>query len=291
MQIENAVLRVKAKTLGAELVSIFDKRDNTEHLWQAHPEFWAAHAPVLFPIVGRSFNDTLLFDGVSYPMEKHGFARRNEFQLMELQEGSMTFELCANESLKQMYPFDFSFCITYSILENSLITTYTVTNKGNTTMPFAVGGHPAFAVPFFADEAYEDYAMVFENDTLFTRHHINAEGLFDGRTSLMQCNGQSIPLVRDLFANDALVFKDLQSKSVRIVSRKHNKQLRVDFAGFPYLGIWAKTSADYVCIEPWIGCADADGFTEDFTKKEQVVLLEAGNKFRVAFGVTLELTK
>ncbi len=113
MQIENAILRVNAKLLGAELVSIFDKRDNTEHLWQGNPAYWAAHAPILFPIVGRCNNDTLLFKGEKYKMEKHGFARRNEFHLIAQTEDSMSFELCSNQQIKQMYPFDFSFRITY----------------------------------------------------------------------------------------------------------------------------------------------------------------------------------
>lgn len=287
MQIENAILRVNAKLQGAELVSIFDKRDNTEHLWQGNPTYWAAHAPILFPIVGRCNNDTLLFKGGKYKMEKHGFARRNEFHLITQTEDSICFELCSNDHLKQMYPFDFSFRITYSLQEQSLLTTFTVENRGNDAMPFAIGGHPAFAVPFFEGEVYEDYAIAFSIDESLIRHHINKDGLFDGRTSQVNSMLNQIPLHRNLFNEDALIFKDLYSKKVSIVSHKHKKRLQLNFEGFPYLGIWAKPGADYVCLEPWIGCADADGFQDDFTKKEKVVVLPAGKEFQVFYSIKL----
>lgn len=289
MQIENAILRVNAKLLGAELVSIFDKRDNTEHLWQGNSAYWAAHAPILFPIVGRCNNDTLLFKGEKYKMEKHGFARRNEFRLIAQAEDSMSFELCSNEHLKQMYPFDFSFRITYSLQEQSLLTTYTVENRGNHAMPFSIGGHPAFAVPFFEGEVYEDYAIAFPNDDSLIRHHINTEGLFDGRMSKVECLSNRIALHPNLFKEDALIFKDLHSKEVSIVSHKHKKRLQLNFEGFPYLGIWAKPGADYVCLEPWIGCADVEGFQDDFTKKEKVVVLPAGKEFQSSYSISLIL--
>ncbi len=287
MQIENAILRVNAKLLGAELVSIFDKRDNTEHLWQGNPAYWAAHAPILFPIVGRCNNDTLLFKGEKYKMEKHGFARRNEFHLIAQTEDSMSFELCSNQQIKHMYPFDFSFRITYSLQEHALLTTYTIENRSNTEMPFAIGGHPAFAVPFFEGEEYEDYAIAFPNDDSLIRHHINTEGLFDGRMSKVECLSNRIAFHSNLFKEDALIFKDLHSKEVSIVSHKHKKRLQLNFEGFPYLGIWAKPGADYVCLEPWIGCADADGFQDDFTKKEKVVVLPAGKDFQSSYSISL----
>lgn len=287
MQIENAILRVNAKLLGAELVSIFDKRDNTEHLWQGNPAYWAAHAPILFPIVGRCNNDTLLFKGEKYKMEKHGFARRNEFHLIAQTEDSMSFELCSNQQIKHMYPFDFSFRITYSLQEHALLTTYTIENRSNTEMPFAIGGHPAFAVPFFEGEEYEDYAIAFPNDDSLIRHHINTEGLFDGRMSKVECLSNRIALHPNLFKEDALIFKDLHSKEVSIVSHKHKKRLQLNFEGFPYLGIWAKPGADYVCLEPWIGCADVEGFQDDFTKKEKVVVLPAGKDFQSSYSISL----
>lgn len=287
MQIENDILRVKAKLVGAELVSIFDKRDNTEHLWQGNLAYWAAHTPILFPIVGRCNNDTLSFNGKKYKMEKHGFARRNEFHLIAQTEDSMCFELCSNEHLKQMYPFDFSFRITYSLHAHALLTTYTIENRSNTEMPFAIGGHPAFAVPFFEGEVYEDYAIEFPNDDSLIRHHINTEGLFDGRMSKVECLSNRIALHPNLFIEDALIFKDLHSKEVSIVSHKHKKRLQLNFEGFPYLGIWAKPGADYVCLEPWIGCADADGFQYDFTEKEKVVVLPAGKEFQSAYSIKL----
>lgn len=57
--IENDYLRVSVDDHGAELCSIFDKVHNREVIWQADPAYWKRHAPVLFPNVGRHFEDHL----------------------------------------------------------------------------------------------------------------------------------------------------------------------------------------------------------------------------------------
>ena len=88
--IENDYLRVSVDDHGAELCSIFDKVHNREVIWQADPAYWKRHAPVLFPNVGRHFEDHYRINGVEYPSSQHGFARDSEFTCVDMTADSIT---------------------------------------------------------------------------------------------------------------------------------------------------------------------------------------------------------
>ena len=47
--IENELLKVSIADLGAELSSVYDKETSTERIWDANPDVWNRHAPILFP--------------------------------------------------------------------------------------------------------------------------------------------------------------------------------------------------------------------------------------------------
>jgi galactose mutarotase-like enzyme len=281
--IQNADLEVVAQLLGAQLTSVLDKRNNIQHLWQADENVWPWHAPVLFPTVGRCLNDEIWIEGKPYPMQKHGFARNNEFELAYNTGEEVKFVLKSNARTLEMFPFLFEFSIAYALKGNQLITTYGVKNPGDKNLPFSVGGHPAFSIPFIQGESIEDYFLEFEQVEESPRHHINSEGFFDGRKTMTLNNTNRINITRNLFNDDALIFKYLKSTRVTIRSYKNSHSLSVDFKGFEYLGIWAKEGAQYVCIEPWIGCADTAGLITDFNNKEGVRTIEPGNEFIVHF--------
>lgn len=285
--LSNNILRIKVKPKGAELSSIIDLRDATEHLWQADPAFWNWHAPVLFPKIGESVNEQISFSGTKYKMPKHGLARHLDFSIDKKSDDRFVFTLRSNEETLKQYPFRFCFQISYVLEENKLRNIYTVINEDDKPMPFTVGGHPAFAVPFFANEKLEDYFLEFEKAEIISRHLIDENGLFNGVTESVLSNEKIIPLTKELFNRDALIFKDHQSRKISICSKNHKKKLTVEFADFPYLGIWAKPGAPYVCIEPWIGCAENAGKEIDFTEKEHCIILQPGEKFSCEFSATI----
>lgn len=285
--LSNTILRVKVKPKGAELSSIFDLRDNVEHLWQADPAYWDWHAPVLFPKIGESVNGEISFSGKKYKMPKHGLARHLDFEVADRSDTTVTFRLRASEETLKLYPFRFCFEIKYVLEENVLKNSYTVINEDDKPMPFTVGGHPAFAVPFFANEKLESYFVEFEKDETIARHLIDENGLFNGVKEPVLNNEKAIPLTKELFNRDALIFKDHQSRKISIRNKYHNKKLTVSFSDFPYLGIWAKPGAPYVCIEPWIGCAEDAGKEIDFMEKEHCITLKPGERFEAEFAVAV----
>lgn len=277
--IENNHLRVNVRSKGAELTSVYDKVNNIEHLWQADPAVWGWHAPVLFPVVGRCLDDQIEIGGQHYNMEKHGFARHADFELVSQTVDSLTFALHSSQQTLAIYPSHFEFYISFELKENHLHQTFEVINKGTEQMHFCIGAHPAFAVPFKDGEHYDDYYLEFDNDTELERDHINADGFFDGRRSKAMVDTNQIPLRGSLFDDDALIFKNLKSRKVTIRSNKNPHTLSVAFKHFKYLGIWAKPNANYVCIEPWQGCADTMGKYTNFSQKEGVLSLPPLGKF------------
>lgn len=287
VSIENEFLKVSIRQQGAEMTSIFDKKTKTEHLWQADPEIWNWYAPNLFPIVGGLNNDELLIDGETFPMNRHGFVRTSEFSLVDSTEAHAKFSLPFSESTLKIYPYRFEFQVLYDLFEEDLRITYKVINQDAQTIYFSVGGHPAFKVPFAADEKYEDYYLEFESSEPLLTHLLDDKGLFNGEREPVKMDGSKIWLAKNLFDRDALVFKNITSKKVILGSKNHQQKLAVSFEDFKDLGIWAKPGTPFVCIEPWLGFTDTDRKLTDIKQKEGIEKVGHGHVFEVQFTISL----
>ncbi|QIP11866.1 aldose 1-epimerase family protein [Spirosoma aureum] len=285
--LENHHLRVSIRPKGAELTSIFHKSTGIEHLWQADPSVWGWHAPNLFPVVGGCLNNQLLVDGKTYPIERHGFARQSTFETTESTATHAVFSLRSSESTRIHFPYEFEFQIIYELNGPALTITYRVVNEDEKTVFFSVGAHPAFAVPFKPDEAYEDYFIEFEQAEALETHMLSSVGYFNGETKPVATEGSRLLLTKHLFDQDALVFKNLASRRVAIRTEKHAHSVTVDYPAFPYLGIWAKPGAPFVCVEPWLGCADSEGQQKPIEAKEAIQHVEPGHVFNASFTIAI----
>lgn len=285
--IENDFLKVSIRNKGGEMISIYNKVSGVEHLWQGDPNIWPWHAPNLFPVVGGLINNELMVDGKAYHMERHGFNRQSELLLIESNEILAKFSLPYSDHTLQVYPYKFDFQVHYDLIENALRVTYKVINHQHEVIYFSVGGHPAFNVPFNAGESYEDYYLEFEVEEKLEKHLLSKEGFFTGETQPVKMDGNKLHLTRDMFIQDAWVFKKPRSREVTIKSDKHDQTLSVEFPHFNYLGIWAKPGADFLCIEPWLGCADTEGKQVDITEKEAIQKLKYGHVFEAAFFISI----
>lgn len=234
-----------------------------ELLWQGDPSVWAGQAPILFPVIGVQSHDAIRVDGASYPHPKHGFFRKRVCSVRRHVDHEIVFELRFDAETLAQYPFEFAFRVGYSLDGNTLTHTFEVENTGNRPMPFHLGGHPAF-------QLFGESFLEFDESETASIYGVAPSGLLtpDSKPYL---NGESrIRITPTTFVPDALVFKSLRSTGVELGFGKSGKRIRVDYADFPYLGIWAKPGAPYVCIEPWIGCADTVGQDVDFAQKEAV---------------------
>jgi galactose mutarotase-like enzyme len=270
--------------LGAELVSLRDAQCR-ELMTDADPAFWTGHAPILFPIVGRLNGDVLRLDGRDYPMKQHGFARRMAFEVVAQDAAAVRFRLIANEETRAQYPFDFALDVAFAIHEATLAIDVTVSNRGDTSMPASIGFHPAFAWPLPYGEARENHRIVFANHEPGEIIEL-ADGLF-AATRPSPLEGRTLPLRDDLFTDDALIWDPVHAQSLTY-GASTGPRLRVDFPDTPYLGIWTKPGARFVCIEPWHGHADPAGFTGDFRDKPGVFEVAPGAAWRCGMAITLE---
>ena len=278
--ISNSTLTARIKHLGAELFSLKSDQ-NKEYIWEGNPTFWGKHSPILFPIVGSLKNNTYLHNGKQFELSRHGFAREMEFKLIEKTKESATFSLISTTETKKIYPFDFELRICYSLKINKLNIDYKVVNKNDLTMPFAIGAHPAFALP----GNFEDYSLEFQQEEIL-KYNLLEEGLLSDNTNEIQLNDRQLGLKYKLFKNDALVFKKLKSKSITIL-KNEAPILTINFSDFPHLGIWTVESAPFLCIEPWFGYSDTLNEYDDFSKKEGIQLLKKNETFESNYSIEI----
>lgn len=285
--LENDELKVSLSSKGAELMSIIDKNDQTEYIWQGNPEFWAFHAPHLFPIVGGLNQNSLTVDGNQYPLNRHGFARTSTFRRIESAPQQAIFELRYSQETLIAYPYKFEFQVIYFLVNRSLKVVYKVINLDSRDIYFSVGAHPGFNLPLDNETSFEDYYIDFQTDEHLESHQLSPNGLFNKEKVTIPTINKQLPLSYTLFEDDALVFKNIQSRSVTLKSNKSSKQVKVDFPHFNYLGLWTKKNAPFICIEPWLGCADTDGNLTDISKKEAIQYLKHGHVFETEFTITV----
>jgi len=285
--LQNNILSVAISTKGAELQSVIHKDFGLEYMWSGDPKFWGKKSPVLFPIVGGLKNDTYQYKGKNYQLNRHGFARDMEFEVAQQDEDGIIFTLNSNEETFAKYPFRFIFSIQYKLDSNRLSVTYAVRNIGEEEMLFSVGGHPAFKVPLVDETTFEDYFLEFNYFENASRWPLSKDGLIENTPIPVMEHTDKLPLKKSLFYEDALVFKHLVSKSIYILSSKTSHGLKVNFHGFPYLGVWNAKDADFVCIEPWCGVADSVNASGNFEEKEGINILAPGGSFQRSWHVEL----
>lgn len=286
VEIKNGRFTAQIDTLGAQLTSL--KEGARELLWTGDPAYWHEHAPVLFPIVGALREGHTEIDGKWYEMSRHGFAKKKEFEVSKQAGAAASLTLRADEETKRQYPFAFALTVDYGLTEEGYFTQFTVENTGSVPLPFSIGGHPGFNLPMEDGASFEDYTIQFEKeeDQQCPIVHMDT-GLLDYEAPGFALKGREIPLQHSLFYQDALVFKNLNSRRVRIVNKKTGRGIEMYFGSeFPMLGIWsAANDGPYVCLEPWTGCATLTTEGDRFTEKYNMQVIAPGTKYSYSFTV------
>lgn len=285
----SATARVEIATYGAELTSFTS--NGLEYIWQADPAYWGRHAPLLFPIVGRLPNDTYLHHGQVYKLPQHGFARDQEFQLIGQDAQSLTFQLIQNIATLSVYPFEFELRVRYELRGSTLRVGWHVRNPTtNHNLLFSMGAHPAFRCPLHPEigEQFEDYCLRFDHPVTLERQLLRG-GLRSGKITLVPTQQATLPLTYDLFADDALVFERFDFTRLALGRTDGTGPLvRVQFDGFPYLGLWTKgPGAGFVCIEPWQGVASPVGPPQELRDKEGILTLKPGEIFETSYVIEI----
>lgn len=277
--IRNRKLEITIKRKGAELCSVLNKAGK-EFMWQAG-SVWPRHAPNLFPVVGSLLDHEYTLDGETFSLSHHGFARDMDFDMLHQSEHSISFVLQHTPETLCWYPFPFTLLITYTLGGNTLKQTFRVINTGDKVMHTSFGGHPAFAV-----SEISDYFIEFSEEENVKADILSGPYLSGERIAMIE--GKSISLTKSIFDNDALIFQGLKSEKVSLVNIKTAHRITVDISEWPYLGIWAKPGAPFVCIEPWQGLADYHSHNKNIVDKKGIVTIPKGEEISRSFIMEFE---
>lgn len=287
--ISNEELSLSIQHQGVEISSLKSLNSGTEYIWDAKPDIWASHAPVLFPIIGALNKGATQIGYTNFAIPKHGLIRHNNnLELVAKTENSLEFQLLYSEETLALYPFKFAFSIKYHLEGHRLIVTHRVENRDNKTMPFALGGHPAFKCPFNAQEDYSDYYLEFTEAETASRWMLDDKGLLNGIRRPYLAATKELALHSDMFNEDALVFTDLKSRTVTLRSRKSQNSIKLSFEDFPYLGLWAKPNANFICIEPWQGLTDFNDRPSVFSQKMGLIHLPASESYSAKYSIEIK---
>lgn len=279
--ISNSFLSAQINSKGAELFSLQNKKNKQEFIWEGDPKHWGKHSPVLFPIVGTLKNNSYLYKNKEYKLSRHGFARDQEFELIQSSENQIVFCLKSSNQTKKIYPFEFELHLTYTLIENKLELKYSIINKDNVTIPFSIGAHPAFALP----NNFENYALKFEEQETINCYTLEKDLVSDTKFEI-NLKEKKLPLQYATFENDAIIIKELRSKEITLLD-ENKPTLKVNFKDFDNLGIWTKVGAPFICIEPWLGYSDTIHTNGNIIEKEGIQIVTENEKFECQFSIEI----
>lgn len=286
VKIKNEFLEAKINLKGAELKSL-KSNEGIEYIWYSDPKFWGKSAPFLFPIVGRLKNNKTMIKGKEYIMGNHGFLQTQDFHIIENQGHRVVLVSTSNEETLNMYPYLYQISITYELIEKTLRTTFKIQNKNKEAMPFNYGGHPAFNVPLYQGEKFEDYRVVFEKEESFDSPLVLSDATLNFDISARKETAlKELPLKREIFSIDTVVIPRSRSKKVYLLNQK-DQGIEFSFPGFITFAVWSpfNTEAPFVCLEPWIGNNDHHDTKGTYLEKDNIILLEENQEFEVYYDI------
>ena len=278
--IENEILKVTVTTWGAQVKSVIRKNDGVEHIWQADPAIWGYHAPILFPHCGKVVDGKIEAKGQVFASSQHGFARQMEHSFLRQTEDSIVLELCDCEETRARFPYAFRLISTFTLDGDTLHHTLTVENRDEDKLPFGVGYHPAFTIPFDDQHTAEDYEFRFSQLESPICLNCLPTGLVQKDHYPLGNNIKAIPITEHLFDNDSCCMTNLQSETLGIYEKGSGRGVVCRIAPFPYTLIWSKPGIPkFVCIEPWNSLPSAEGSSICWEEKPAAAILNPGERW------------
>jgi galactose mutarotase-like enzyme len=278
-------LSVEIDPLGAEL-SILRDAAGRDLLWNGDAAVWAGRAPVLFPIVGALAGGAYRLGGRAFPLGRHGFARGKAFRVLEHTSQDALLRLTADSSTLEVYPFPFELDVRFTLADATLAVRMEVRNTGMQNLPASLGFHPGLRWPLPYGQPREEHFIELDSEEPDPVRRVDAAGLVTPQGHPTPIAGRQLALEDSLFRDDALIFDRIRSRSVTYGASR-GPRIRVGFPDAPFLGVWTKPGAPFICIEPWHGLADAQGFSGEIWDKAGMRSVAPGAT--AALNVTLAL--
>lgn len=277
--LKNDKVELKISEWGAELVSLI--ANNQQYMHDADPKYWGRVSPVLFPIVCKLKDDAYLNENQQVKMSQHGFLRDRKFRKIEQTDHKIVFQYDWNQATdSQLYNFNFSFQLSYQLVDNQIQVKYLViNNEPEKIINFAIGAHPAFKV-----KSVDEVSLEFPNQTV-NSYQFKA-GLVD---SVEKIQLNTVNLTQELMDRGTLCYSDFTNSEL-IMMKNNQHYLKFTFPAMKYMAIWSpeNKNAPFVCIEPWTSIADS--FEQDVQSlelKKDMVSLAPKLTYETGFGIDI----
>ena len=285
--IENEYLKVTVTTYGAQVKSVIRKCDNVEHIWQADKSVWGYHAPILFPHAGKVVDGKIEAKGKVYESGQHGFARLMEHDFVEQTQDTILLELCSSEETLARFPYEFRLVSTFTLEGDTLHHTLTVENLDEEKLPFGIGYHPAFTIPFDDKHVATDYEFRFSEMESPLCLNCQPTGLMQPDHKYLGINIDTIAVDDQLFANDSHCMTNLKSRTLGIYEKDTGRGVVCNIEEFPYTLIWSKKGMPkFVCIEPWHSLPSPEGGSIRWEEKPHAAILTPGEAWSTTLSTS-----
>ena len=261
-ELKNDFLALQVSSRGAEITSMYAS-DGRQIIWHGDSRYWERHAPLLFPCVGGNWEGIIRVDGIQYPLCKHGFVQDMEFSLIQSTAESLSLAVTDTPETLKSFPFPFRLIVTYTLCGSRLDVAWTVENPAEREMPFLIGAHPAFLLPAFNPaDAVHGYLRFPEVDTLVSTPTLRCDTILDIRGRISQ---------------------------VELLDASRRPLLSVQFR-MPVLAMWAPEDgcSPFVCIEPWCGLCDSEGYTGEFNQRPYINKVRARENWQCLYSICVE---
>ncbi len=274
--IENDLLRVTVTSWGAQVKSVIRKCDGVEHMWQADKSVWGYHAPVMFPFCGKLKDGKHIAKGKEYTWNAaHGLARTSEHTLVYHNKDTVVLQITDTPDTLEVWPYRFRFMSSFTIEGDVLHHTLTVENRDEEELPFGVGFHPGFALPFDEKHTYEDYELRFDKLESPICVVTLPDGLVHKETYCLGKNLNTLQVSPELFAEDSHCMLNLQSDTLGLYEKDTGRAVVCSIRNFPHCLIWSKPGdPKFVCIEPWMSLPSRADSGYEWAEKPAAAILE-----------------
>lgn len=323
LTISNAHLRASISKQGAEMHQLVLLDTGRSIIWHGDETFWSGHSPILFPIVGSTWNGTIRHEGKEYHLPKHGFVRRRDWRVVEQKDDSVTLAIENQPEDLAVFPWPFRLEVTYSLHHRTLHVDFDVTNlSSSSTMWFQLGGHPSIVLPaplrpdgVHVAQEVNPFSLVPSPTSVDSKPvgYLRLEGTPHGllRASTQGCTEAArypipwsndaatsralasnyhfnalVPLTIDTFANEALIFDQHQVTAIHVLDAKEHRIARVASSAPAWL-VWAPQGkpSPFICCEPWYGLPDRQGFLGDWQDRPHVQHASPGSTWHGWYNI------
>ena len=285
--IENEYLKVTVSTNGAQIASVVRKCDGVEHIWQGDSAVWGYQTPILFPHAGKVVDGIIEAKGGCYESKQHGFARLLEHDFVEQTKDTIVLELRSSEETRKTFPYEFSLYSTFTLENDTLHHTLTVENWDEEKLPFGIGYHPGFNVPFDNQHVATDYELRFSEMESPICLNCLPTGLVQDNHYYLGSNITAIPVDEKLFANDSHCMVNLKSAKLGLYEKGTGRGVVCDIEDFPYCLIWSKPGMPkFVCIEPWHSLPSPEGGSRKWEEKPAAAILDPGESWSTTLSMS-----